>query len=490
MRFGIGWQLAISFVLTTLLAVGVSGYLLFDNSRQRLLHEREITLLVDANMIAGALAPVAALAPEQLPAAVREHSRRLGARLLVINRDRTLIADALWQPAPLDTSGFPPGTVFSSALVEAALQGQQRARPHRLASGERVMYAAVPIVFRGDIVGVLYVSASLADIHQALSAMTRQLGWYLGLSALVTAAVSTIIGLRLTDPIRRLDRAAQAIAAGRFDQRVDIRARHELGTLGRSFNRMAAQLEQLEESRRRFIADASHEMRTPLSAINVLADSLRHEPDTTPEQAETLAAIDRQIDRLAALIDSLLTLTRLEQLAALQQDNKLEAFDLKQLLTTLRNDLTPLAAAKAIALNLDDRTSDTPIQLAGDSAALAAAFRNLLTNALQHTPQGGRVDVRMERARRHVVITVADTGRGIPADALPHVFERFYRVDPARSRGQGGFGLGLAIAHQAVMLHRGEIAIDSAPGRGTTVTVRLPLDDGLHEPDPHAADPA
>ena len=220
------------------------------------------------------------------------------------------------------------------------------------------------------------------------------------------------------------------------------------------------------ERQQAFVADASHELRTPLAVIRANAEFLQQGQPESEEAAEILA----ETDRLTALVDSLLALARGQGAAA--PDHPL---DLGALVSDSAQSMQPLASDRKVALAIDTTAG---LEVEGDPDQLRRLVVILVDNALRYTPAGGRVTVDAHRIDGTAVVAVSDTGIGIPADALQHVFERFYRADGARNRASGGAGLGLSIAEQLVTAHGGRISAQSAPGRGSTFTISLPLGRG------------
>jgi signal transduction histidine kinase len=256
------------------------------------------------------------------------------------------------------------------------------------------------------------------------------------------------------------------MARGELRQEVPVRSADELGTLTETFNRMSADLARANELRRQQITDIAHDLRTPLTVITGYIEALRDGVlKPTPARFE---AMNTEAQHLKRLVDDLRTLSLADagELSMQPQPTAPRA-----LLDRLAAAYTPQAAARGIALAVD-AAPDLP-EVAVDPERMAQVLGNLVTNALRHTPAGGRIDLSAQVQSAHVVLTVADTGEGIPPDMLPHIFDRFYRGDPARSQPDGESGLGLAIAKSIVEAHGGTIAATSTPGHGTTFTITL-----------------
>ncbi|MEU6716558.1 ATP-binding protein [Nonomuraea sp. NPDC046802] len=302
------------------------------------------------------------------------------------------------------------------------------------------------------------------------------------------------LGLR---PLTRVERTAQAISAGDIDRRVaDTDPRTEIGRLGRTLNtmleRLAAALrarQQSEQRLRHFVADASHELRTPLTSIRGFAELYHHgQGPRDPAAERLLRRIEAEAERMGVLVEDMLLLARLDQEPTLEPS----VVDLH----VLTGDVVHAAQARDRGRPIRLIVSDEPVFVLGDEHRLHQVIANLVGNAIQHTPSGAEIRVKVApRAvagvpapgvvhagsgpaphAKAALIEVRDEGRGIDAGHLPHLFDRFYRADPGRSRDSGGTGLGLAIAAALVQAHDGRIEVTSTPGRGTTFRVLLPLE--------------
>jgi heavy metal sensor kinase len=273
---------------------------------------------------------------------------------------------------------------------------------------------------------------------------------------------------RALAPVEQIRRRTREITADRLDRRLETpHAEDELGRLARTINEMIARLEQSFAEVRRFTADASHELRTPLTAIRTEAEVALARQSLPPEMQQLLGSILEECGRLTRLTDQLLTLSREDAGVARQA---WEPVELGSLAAGVSENMRPLAESGGVRLH----GRHDPVWARGDAARLRQVLYNLLDNAIKYTPAGGEVEVRVEARGEDAVVIVRDTGEGIPSEHLPRVFDRFYRVDRARSRERGGTGLGLSIAQSIVVAHGGTIDLESAPGRGTTCMVRLP----------------
>ena len=315
--------------------------------------------------------------------------------------------------------------------------------------------------------------------------------------------VSTLIGLLVTAacvvvgwlgfrrafrPLRAIEDTAAAIAAGDLTSRVPAHTAHdEVASLSRSINAMLSQIEssfaarEASEARmRRFVTDASHELRTPLATIRGYAELYRQGAASSPEAvAASMGRIEGEATRMSALVEDLLTLARLDNRRPMQ----IEPVDLTVIAGDVVQDARARTSSHTLRLaGLPGRPLG-PAVVDGDDSRLRQVVTNLVANALQHTPAGTSVTVRVGAEAGRCRVEVVDDGPGIPPEAMPHLFERFYRTDPARGRrASGGHGLGLAIVAAIVQAHGGRTGVAATPGGGATFLVDLPESDGVENP--------
>jgi two-component system sensor histidine kinase MtrB len=315
-----------------------------------------------------------------------------------------------------------------------------------------------------------------------------------GLLAAVVILAAISIG-RVLKPIQRARDVAEEIAAGNLAARIpQATSQDDFGKLAESFNRMTdnlaqkiGELEHVGSLQARFVSDVSHELRTPLATVRMAADYIHAARTGLPPDAQRAAVLlERELERFENLLEDLLEISRFD--AGVINLEPVEV-DLSGLLDEVVDALDPIAHGRKVDVGLEvDRSQGQPL-VAADPRRLDRVFSNLVKNAIEHTVEGD-VRIWVGRRARDVVVTVADEGEGIPAEDLPHIFERFYRADVHRARTLGGTGLGLAIALENVNLHRGSIDVQSEVGQGSTFTVTLPAIDPKPEPaDSQLAEP-
>ena len=316
-----------------------------------------------------------------------------------------------------------------------------------------------------------------------LAAEVQRSLWWTGLAAAAAGILLvSLMSRRILAPVQRLNAAARRLGQGDLSQRVPAAGPRELQDLSRTFNTMAENLQAAEQQRRSLVADVAHELRTPLSNLQGYLEAVQDgllEADQT-----TISALRQQTAHLIALVEDLRLLAQAE--AGVLQLHRTPAV-MAELLRVAVDDFRPRAEGKDLRLTMEV-AADTP-QLWLDQTRIRQIVGNLLENALLHTPAGGGVAVTAgPAADGGIVVSVRDSGPGIPAAALPHIFDRFYRVDPSRARASGGVGLGLTIARQLARAHGGDLIAESPAGAGTVFTLTLPAIEP--PPDPEQSESA
>jgi len=323
--------------------------------------------------------------------------------------------------------------------------------------------AQMETMMGGDMGGMM------ADLSENFSRAINEVLLVAATAAFVTALlVSTFITRRIVSPIQEMKRVSQRIASGRYDERVQVTSDDELGELARTFNQMAHQLAQIEERRRQLMGDVAHELRTPLSSIRSVMEGLVD--GILPAESATFADIQHELSRMQRLVRDLEELSRAE---AGQVSLEMVPTDPAAFIQPAVARLQAQFEDKGVKLRTE--IGSTLPRANADAERMTQVMLNLLGNALQYTPAGGQVTVHAWANGNDVHIAVQDTGVGLTAEQLRHVFERFYRVDKSRSRAGGGSGIGLTIARHLVEAHNGRIWTESpGPGQGSTFTITLP----------------
>jgi heavy metal sensor kinase len=356
-------------------------------------------------------------------------------------------------------------TLSQAAAVAAALRGRPDASTTSTDRGRRWRVASHPILSQGRVAAVILVAHDLGELDEVMERLSLIMLALMPLALLAAGAGGYALAGRALAPVDQITRAANEISEQDLSGRLPVGTKDELGRLATTFNALIERLQQAFERQRRFTADASHELRTPLSIIRAMTSQKLMQRRTPEEYEEALRQIDEAAAYMTKLAAHLLTLARADT-GQLRLES--ESIDLTELLEHVAGQVGE-AAGRSIPVHFPG-----PVQVRGDPMRLTELFLNLLENAAKSTPADGIIEVHVSGAATGAKVVVRDTGVGIPPEHLPHIFERFYRVDKARAREEGGVGLGLAIARWVAEAHGGSILAESEPGRGTTMTVALP----------------
>lgn len=328
--------------------------------------------------------------------------------------------------------------------------------------------AASPITIGGRVTGVVYLYEADSDLATLLSDIQTNLSTIAFLISVVVVGLSLMMSKFLTSRISTLLAAIRRVREGEYGHRARIKGRDELAEIAEEFNALSERFERVENMRRQFVSDASHELKTPLASIKVLADSITQTKDMPPEMVrEFVEDIGDEINRLTRLTEKLLSITRLDS----NVEDEVVTVDVKEVIIHATHMLDRLAQPENIRIILE--LSDDCFIEANEDDIYQIVF-NLMENAIKYNVKNGQVRVFLYRKEDTVYLIVSDTGVGIAKEDLERIFDRFYRVDKARSREAGGSGLGLAIVRNAVMRLKGEIETESAVGEGTRITVKFP----------------
>ena len=383
-------------------------------------------------------------------------------RVLIIDSDFKVIKD---------TYGLDVGKTNISEEVIKCFQGIET---NRYDKENRYIEVVVPIrdVSRNEkeVLGVMMVSVSTEEIVASIEILEQK-----GMTLLIIIMVAVLVfGFVLSKilmrPFARVTKSIEDITDGFMDENISVPDYTETELITEAFNKMLLRVTSLDKSRQEFVSNVSHELKTPLASMKVLADSLNHQEDVPVElYKEFMQDITDEIDRENKIITDLLSLVKLDKQAA---NMNIEMVNINDLLELILKRLRPIAGLQNIELSLD---SFRPVNAEIDEVKLTLAISNLVENAIKYNHENGWVRVSLNADSKYFYVTIADSGVGIPEDAIDDVFERFYRVDKSHSREIGGTGLGLAITRNSILMHRGAIKVHSKEAEGTTFSVRIPL---------------
>ncbi len=381
-------------------------------------------------------------------------------RVMIINKELTVIKD---------TYALDEGKTIVSENVIRCMRGEST---NYYDKKNRYIEVTSPITEAGaeEIAGVMLASVSTDTIEDSLRIFYtkgRGILWIIGVLML---AFSALVAYLLVQPLRKIRNDIENITEGFEDEELHVNTYRETRQISEAFNKLLGRLKMVDASREEFVSNVSHELKTPLASMKVLADSLVLQEQVPVElYQEFMEDIAKEIDRENDIINDLLTLVKMGKTAP---DLNIAPVNINQLLELTLKRLKPIAEKKNVEVVLE---SFRPVTAEIDEVKMTLAVSNLVENAIKYNNQGGWVHVSLNADHKFFYIKVADSGIGIPKEDQDHIFERFYRVDKSHSREIGGTGLGLSIARNAVIIHRGSIKVYSSPGEGTTFTVRVPM---------------
>lgn len=382
------------------------------------------------------------------------------ARILIVNSDYKIVKDNY---STLD------GTYSVSEETIRAMLGTE-VRHYNEADGMLELAAPITSEDKQTVLGVLLFYSSTSDIVktcQSISSSYTAITIGLAVLCVVLAGSMAYVFIK---PLKRVTDSIDHMAEGHFDEEIHLRGFSELKRISDSFNTMLNKLRKLENSRQEFVSNVSHELKTPITSIKVLADSLNMQENVPNEvYKEFMRDIVEEIDRENSIINDLLSLVKMDKAVA---ELNISEVNINEMLELILKRLRPLASQRNIELVLE---SFRPVMAECDEVKLNLAFTNLVENGIKYNVAGGWVQVSLNADHKYFYVKVADSGIGIPEANQDQIFERFYRVDKARSRETGGTGLGLAITQNIVLMHDGAIKVSSKEDEGSVFVVRIPL---------------
>lgn len=456
--------MVLTYVLIILLTLFLLSIYLLSTLRGYFYDREKVTMLTKANVVATAVTARGSVLSTDIASATKDLFIDKPMRLLILDTQAMVLYDN-------DTTNSIKGKLFIRDTVKQALSGQDSGSVYQNEDTTYSMDAAVPIIKDGSMVGIAYLRQSLQEVDEFLSDIQSSLIMLSLVISIVIAVLSALLAGVVTSPLIKLTHVADEIASGNFSQQVDIHGNDEIARLGEAFNTMSLKLSELEEKRRLFVSDASHELKTPLATIKLLSESILQSPNIDPEMVrEFLMDMNSEVDRLNRIIERLLALTKSD---SNYSHAEFESVNLNHLLEVIVRKLRPLALEKNIALDFEF-TAENEVEMLLDKDKIYEAVYNIVDNSIKYTEENGYVHVRLSNDMNSTVIEVEDNGIGIPKEDAGHIFDRFYRVDKARARDTGGTGLGLSIASDAVTLHGGHIEVISEEGMGSRFIIILP----------------
>jgi len=472
MRNRIIWKFFGAFVLLTIIAVFVLNFFVSLKLRDRF--EQKISEQLQSNaVLVGEILKDDLIEGrgEDIQNKTKALADKLDLRITVIDRQSKVIGDSETTPSLMESHADRP------ELIRAFENGFGQSTRFSDTLNYNMKYVAVRVNDGDEHLGIVRFALPLSEVQIQIQTIYRVvlLGAFVAVVIALTAAY--FISRSIISPISQMQIVAQRIAKGDFSRKVKIKSKDELGELAKSLNIMADELQQKIESLKRmdrvrtdFVANVSHELKTPLTLIKGYIETLQDRAIDDKEKAHKFISIIKEhTSRLENIINDLLSLSELE----LSRNSIVKTdFDLRHLIDEVAMGFGHALDAKQQTLSINSQGDDFGVK--ADSDKIEQVFVNLIDNAIKYTKDAGRINISLLEQQDAITVTVEDNGIGIAKEHLDRVFERFYRVDKARSRQLGGTGLGLGIAKHIVIAHNGEIHIESEINKGATVSVTLP----------------
>jgi len=472
MRSKIIWKFLGAFIFLTLIAVFVLNFFvslkLRDHFEQKISEKLQSNALLVGNILKEDLRQ---LRHEDIQKRTRTLADELDLRITVIDEHGRVLGDSEKEPSQMEDH------IDRPEIIKAMENGfGQSTRPSDTL-GYNMKYVAVRVEDGGDILGVVRFSLPLSEVQLQIQLIYRAVLYGAIVAIVIALTIAYFVSRSITSPIRQMQEIAQQIAKGDFSAKVKIGSKDELGELAKSLNTMADKLQQKMENLKQmdrmktdFVANVSHELKTPLTLIKGYIETLEDKAINDKDKARKFISIIKEhADRLENIINDLLSLSELE--LSRRCIEKTDC-DLKSLIDEVALGFGHALARKNQVLNVNSQGND--LRIKADRDKIEQVFVNLIDNAIKYTQEAGTIEISIRDQQDAVTVTVQDNGIGIPKEHIDRVFERFYRVDKARSRELGGTGLGLGIAKHVVLAHNGEIHIESRVSKGTIVSVTLP----------------
>ena len=473
------------YLFVTLIALLAISFIVSMLVESFLVTQRTQTQLEETTRLALEISPDLEQADtDELYSLVVRRAQEMGGRVLILDTDAVV---------QMDSASYQTGFRLPYREVRDVLVGGKDSafgfhRIERAVAQETAwelgngsvwaVYYTAPVTADGVYVGVVVFSALLQDVEDSVASIINQITIAFAIVAVVMAILTFALSNVVTKPIAELTGAIRRMGR-QTGVRVNIKSSQEMAELGEAFNRMSEQIEDHDRIRDEFVSNASHELKTPLATMKLLSESILYDANPDPAlMKEFFGDVSHEVDRLSRVITDLLRLVKFDE-----RDVPLhpEPVRFDRIVCEAAQRLKPMAEKKGVELKCS--VQEETVQ--GEANRLDQVVTNLVENAIKYTDKG-HIAVSLTQDGGFALLKVADTGIGVPEDAIPHLFERFYRVDKARSRETGGTGLGLAIVDQIVSLHGGDIRVESELGKGSTFYVRIPLageEDGADETD-------
>ena len=456
----------LTFIIIGVIPIIVFSYILLDNYEDKAISNKFSQMQEQIIMLSNQMLPTGYLTLVDVPEIDTEIIRVaevFNGRIVIVNRNLNIVED---------TYGlYDSNKYLVSKEVIQSFNGHS-SRYHDKENHYLILTTPITLTTEDQrvVVGAVVMNSSTKDIQSVLDGMEQRAIIFTLAFTMFIILFAIYFSNKLTKPLTQVVNSIDRLTEGFMEEEVSIKGYYEIEKISNSFNKMISRMQKIENTRQEFVSNVSHELKTPITSIKVLADSLLVQEDAPIElHREFLVDISEEIERENKIINDLLSLVKLDKVA---DDMNISSININELLEQILKRLSPIAKKLNIEMIYE---SFRPVMAEVDEVKLSLAISNLIENAIKYNVIDGWVRVSLNADHKYFFIKVSDSGIGIPEEEQDLIFDRFYRVDKARSRETGGTGLGLAITKNVIQMHRGAIRVYSNDGEGTTFNVRIPL---------------
>ena len=435
---------------------------IFTSLKEHFTSQKKIEYLTQANVIANTVAENTPFDKDVFSVLFSPSKVQNDIRFYILDKDAIIIFDTR------ENSNM-VGKALLKEEVLTALKGKDGANINHSDDAGWTFDIAVPVIKAQETIGVVYLAVSAETTMNFVNEVSRNLIIISIFVSILIGILSAIFAGIITEPIERLTKFILGISKAGKIPKIDMKRNDEIGQLASAFNDMSDRINTFDEKKQDFVANVSHEFKTPLSTIKLLSDSIMQMQVLDMDVVkEFLGDINNEVERLTNITEDLLEQTKLE---IEQSTFDMQMVSLNVMVLKIIDSLSMVAKAKEITIVME---AEKEIMLLADYDKLWQAIYNIIDNGIKYTNQGGKIEINLFQNDKETEIFIKDNGIGIPQDSISKIFDRFYRVDKARSRDTGGTGLGLSIALSSVELHKGKIEVESVVGEGTLFKITLP----------------
>ncbi len=458
------WGMMATYFVIIMVTLSLMSIYILGVLEERLFENERVQMFSKANILADTIKPYI---ENETPSLANDEVESLltgtNIRAIVVNSGYRVIYDSNEELVD---------KIYVRDIISTAALGEQAYAITESEQGNSMLSVSVPIKISGNSTGVIYLIETVDDIDKIISFITVNLLIVSALISILVGMLSLGMSFILTSPIDEFIAVAKEISKGNFDKKIKVKGHNEFAQMAETLNFMTSELADLEEKRKKFVSDVSHELKTPLATIKLICDSIVSTPDPDAGMLrEFLGDLSNEVDRLTRIVERLLALTKLESSIT---SAKLVPVDMAAMVHSIVRNLTPKANEKGIVI-YSDFSAEIYEEIMLDHDKIWEAIYNIIDNAIKYSPINGFVKVDLVRDGKLAVVKVEDNGPGIPESEKDRIFERFYRLDDSRARDTGGTGLGLAIAKEAVALHGGTIEVSSEGEMGSIFSISIPI---------------